>query len=119
MTTKSIVGLFERNADQLENHLINAGLHKDQFLKEKTDGEVFLFSVRVDNEQELETAKNVFTKLAPHNTYEFPFVAENESRIRSYVEAAAKTKIQETPAIKSTGNLNDGLNSEMVIGDQT
>lgn len=119
MNTKSIVGLFPKDAEQLEHQLIDAGLQSNLFLKENTNGEVFLFSVQVDSEQELETARNVFNKFNPHHIYEFPFVAENESRIRAYVEAAAKTEIFEAPTIKSSGSMNDGLNSEMVMGDQS
>ena len=118
MNTKSIVGLFQKNAENLEHQLMDSGLQKDHFLKENTDGELFLFSVRVENEQELETAKAIFTNLSPHQIYEFPFIAENKNRIRDYVNAAAKAQIFSLPAEKKHGHSTDGMNSEVVVGKQ-
>ena len=119
MNTKSIVGLVQKSDGLVEDQLTKAGLKKENFLKERSNGDFYLLSVKVDSEEQLESAKRVFTALNSSQIYEFSFVAESESRIRAYVEAAAKTEIFELPKARSHGEMNDGLNSEMVMGDKT
>ena len=118
METKSIVGLFQRNGESLKilDELKDVGFVEESFLIEKNTDDVYLFSVAVDNVEQLEKARTVFQEWKPYHVYEFPFVAEKENRIRAYVEASAKTQIFNLPHLKKHGAQKDGLNSEVIIG---
>ena len=118
MDTKSIVGLFKKDGNylQLARELSAVGFVKEDVMVEEDTEDVFFLSVKLNDENSLVNAKEIFENHQPMQLHQFPFVAENAKRIRNYVAASARTHIYSTPGIRNRGHQTDGINSEVVVG---
>ncbi|MGU3376905.1 hypothetical protein [Chryseobacterium sp. M5A1_1a] len=115
-----LAGLFEHHSDykKLESDLENSGFKNSDYiiyLNNETSNIQYLASVAVKDNEQLDTAQNVFSQNAVIKTYLFESMSidqANYETIKKYIDARNRAEIHNSLDIKIKTS-SDGMNSEV------
>ncbi|HCM33291.1 MULTISPECIES: hypothetical protein [Chryseobacterium] len=115
-----LAGLFEHHSNykKLESDLEDSGFQNSDYiiyLNSETDNTQYLASVVVKDNEQLDTARSVFSQNTVIKTYLFENMSidqANYETIKKYIDARNRAEIHNSPDIKIKTS-SDGMNSEV------
>lgn len=118
--TKILTGVFERHSDykRLENELETSGFENSDYivyLTEERNNSQYMASVEIKDNEQAETAKNIFGQNSVLKTYLFENMSIDQasySNLKKYIDVRSKAEIHNSPDVRKKAQHN-GIDSEV------
>lgn len=118
--TNILAGLFEHHSDykRLENDLETSGFENSDYIVYLMEGHnhsQYMASVEIKDNDQAETAKNIFNQNSVAKTYLFENMTISQAsyaNVKKYIDARSKAEIHNSPDVKKKTQ-HSGMDSEV------